>query len=93
MQVVNPGEQVGTLASSFTFNEPATPARLTVRRVGSDVVLTWTANGQASYTVFRNPTPQGFTDTSIAATLPGTTWTDTGAGSAASGTVRFYAVE
>ncbi len=93
VQVVNPGEQVGTLASSFTFNEPATPARLTVRRVGSDVVLTWTANGQSSYTVFRNPAPQGFTDTSIAATLPGTTWTDTGAGSAASGTARFYVIE
>ncbi len=93
VQVVNPGEQIGTLAAAFTFNEPANPARLTVRRVGSDIVLSWTATGQASYTVFRNATPTGFTDASIAATTSTLTWTDAGAGTAAAGSARFYVVE
>jgi hypothetical protein len=89
--VRNPGNMAGTRSAAFTFLEPLSPVRLTVRRMGSDVSLTWTATGQASYTIFRNPSPTGWTDGSVLATTPATTYTDTG-GALGPG-LRYYNVD
>lgn len=89
--VVNPGNQVGVLAAAYSFDEPALPVSLTVSRSASDTVLTWTATGQADYTVFRNTAPQGFDDSSILDTLPGLEYTDIGAADGSE--AFFYLVE
>ena len=91
VEVVNPGDQAGALTSGYTFVEPAVPVRITVSKSGTDVVLTWTATGQASYTAFRSNTPSGFGAGSALGTTPGLIWTD--AGEAANGALRFYNVD
>ncbi len=91
--VTNPGDQVSTVNGSYTYVEPAGGVQLQVARSGAnraDIVLTWGSTGQASYTVFRNTSPTGFTGASILTTTPATTYTDPGA---ASGATTFYLVE
>ncbi len=92
VSVVNPGAQVGTLAAAFTYNDPATPPRLTVTKSGANVVLTWTTTGQPNYTVFRNGAATGFGDGSILGTTAAATWTDGGSPSTP-GSVSFYVVD
>ena len=52
-------------------------------RSGADLVLTWLATGQASYTIYRNTSPTGFTGSTNLQTTAGTTYTDVGAVSSA----------
>src|SRR5206468_9234990 len=88
--VRNPGNLAGTKSAAFTFNEPASPVHLTVGRMGGDIVLTWIATGQASYTVFRSTSPRAWPGGSVLATTPATTYTDTG-GALGTG-IRYYNV-
>jgi len=53
--------------------------------------LTWTATGQAKYTVFRDASPTGFTDGSILAVTTATAYVDVN-GATGSG-IRFYQVD
>ena len=55
--VINPGSQIGTRSAAYTFVEPANGVRVTVTRSGNDLVLTWPATGQTSYTIYRNTHP------------------------------------
>ena len=89
--VVNPGSQNATLVAGYTFVEPANGVRITVTRSGSDLVLTWPATGQASYTIYRNAHPTGFTGANILSTTTGTSYTDVGGASLASTT--YYQVD
>ena len=81
--VVNPGSQIGTRSAAYTFVEPANGVRVTVTRSGNDLVLTWPATAQTSYTIFRNTSPTGFTGSTNLQTTAGTTYTDVGAVSSA----------
>ena len=92
VSVTNPGNQASTTNGAFTYVEPAGGGiqRLVLAKSGADVVLTWVATGQASYTVFRNVSPTGFADASVLATTPSTTYTHVGGISGAS---AFYLVE
>lgn len=76
--VTNPGNQAGTRNAAFTYVEPATPVRIRLGKSGNNIVITWTSTGQPTYTVFRNPSPTGFTDASIIGTTATTTFTDVG---------------
>jgi len=89
--VANPGSQSGTLVAGYAFVEPATGVHLTVTRSGSDLVLTWLATGQASYTIYRNAQPVAFTGASILSTTTGTSYTDVGAASSAA--TSYYQVD
>ncbi len=72
--VTNADGQSGTLAGAYAFQEPAVPIALTVSRSGTDVLLTWTSTGQASYTVFGTNTPGGWSDASILTQTAGTSY-------------------
>ncbi len=76
--VTNADGQSGTLAGTYVFQEPAARIALTVARSGADLVLTWPSNGQASYTVFGNNTPNGWSDGSVLAHTTGTSYTLSG---------------
>ena len=89
--VVNPGSQNGTLATGYMFVEPASGVHITVTRSGSDLVLTWPATGQASYTIYRNAHSTGFTGANSLSTTAGTSYTDVGA--ASSGSTSYYQVD
>jgi len=91
VSVTNPGDQVGALAGGYTYVEPATPVRITLAKSGGDVVLSWTPTGQASYTVFRQSSPDGFTGAAIIGTTAAASFTDIG-GQAQPG-VQFYQVD
>lgn len=92
VSVSNPGNQVSTTNGIFTYVEPAGGGvqNLRLAKSGSDVVLTWATTGQASYTVFRNATPTGFTGASVLGTTSSTTYTHVGGILGAS---AFYLVE
>src|SRR5262249_1993062 len=91
ISVVNPGVQTGTKVNAYEFRQPATPVRLSVNRVGGSVVLTWVANGQGAYVVFKSSQAGVWTDGSILTTTTGTTFTD--AGGAAVPGILFYQVD
>ena len=74
--VTNPGAQVGTLNSAYTYVEPPSPVRIVLAKSGNDVLISWTATGQPSYTIFRQPSPAGFTGSSIIGTTAAATFTD-----------------
>ena len=73
------------------FVEPASGVHITVTRSGSDLVLTWPATGQASYTIYRNAHSTGFTGANSLSTTAGTSYTDVGA--ASSGSTSYYQVD
>ena len=89
--VTNPGNQVSAMNGTFTYVEPAGGGvQLRLAKSGGNLVLSWVATGQTSYTVFRNASPTGFTGASVLATTSSTTYTDAGQ---ASGASAFYFVE
>ena len=91
VSVTNPGNQVSTAYGSYSYAEPAGGGvQLRIARSGANIVLTWISTGQSSYTVFRNASPTGFTQSSILTTTAATTYTDL---DAASGGTTFYSVE
>jgi hypothetical protein len=89
--VVNPGSQSGTMPAAYTFLEPPNGVRITVVRSGNDLVLTWPAAAQSSYTVYRNTASTGFGGSNVLATTTGTSYTDVGA--AASVSTFYYQVD
>jgi hypothetical protein len=89
--VTNPGNQTGTLGQGYAYVEPANPVHILLAKSGTDVVISWAATGQPSYTVFRQSSPAGFTGASIRGATSSTTFPDLG-GLSVPGT-QFYQVD
>jgi len=94
LAVANVGAASGsgaTLPRAFTFTPAGTPVDLSVTRSAPNVVLTWLATGQASYTIYRSASPGQFGQAQVLAVTTATTFTDVGAD--ADGVNYFYRVE
>ena len=77
VQVINPGAAPSVLSAAFTYVTQATDPTLTVTPsgpIGTDILLQWSATGQARYTIYRSPAATRFTDLERVDVIEGTTY-------------------
>ena len=89
--VSNSGAPPAVLPASFTYTPVIAPINLTVTRASPNVVLSWPATGQATYTIFRSTSPRQPGQAQVLAITGDATFTDIGADG--DGNTYFYRVE